>query len=149
MTRNWSVLTDRLRVSIAPGFKHGGEGFAWNADGIDNHIVHRDLFQVHCGENAIDIASEEKIGSGSGSECRRRDVPKLARIMGTSLEVKHPVILGDYVQVASLAGDAGQLGKYAIGIRNGMKNVTANREIEAAIWDAKLEEALVLETQAL
>ncbi len=74
-------------------------------------------------------------------------MPEIAGIERAALEVQHPVVLGNQMQVASRAGHAHQLGYHAIGMRNGVDYVTAHREIEAAIRGFELKDALVLESQ--
>jgi hypothetical protein len=75
-------------------------------------------------------------------------MPEIARIQRAALEMQHPVVLGNQMQVTSRAGNARQFGDHAIGVRNGVHYVTAYGEIKAAIRRFQLKDALVLEGQA-
>src|SRR4029077_5178656 len=118
-----------------------------HAHGVDDDVIHRDVLELHRGQDAVNVAPDEEIDPGRRLEARRDLMPKIARIECATLKVKHAVVLRNEVQVASAARYPDKLGNDAVGVRYGMKAMAAHREIEAAISSLKLENALVLECQ--
>src|SRR5262249_36236779 len=138
-------LADGLGVAIAPCLEDRREGLARHAQGIDDDVVERDPLELEPGKNAEDVASDEEIRMGRSAEARRDLMPEVARVERAALEVQHPVVLGDDVQVATLPSYSHELGHDALRIRDRMDDMAAHREIEARIGRLQLVHALMLE----
>src|SRR5207237_6116120 len=89
----------------------------------------------------------EQIGLRRVAEALRRDVPKVARIERSALEMQYAVVFGDQMKVAAPPRNAHELGEHAIGMRNRVDDVPAHRQIETAVFDAELVHALALERE--
>ena len=120
-----------------------------------NEFVQREEFQpqidrleTESGKDGERVAPDEQIRPGRRPELRRYCVPEIARVeFAATLEVQHPIILGEDVQVASGPRDANELADDPFGVGNGVKHVTANREVESAVGFLQIENALMRERE--
>src|ERR1700746_745252 len=91
------------------------------------------------------MATDEQVSPRALFEVGGNLIPKVQRIEGGALEMKHAVVFGDEVQVSHAARYSRELRDYAFGVRNGMKHVTAHGQIEAAVRGLDFVNRLMLE----
>jgi hypothetical protein len=75
-------------------------------------------------------------------------MPEFPRVELATLEVQHPVVLGNEVQISSRSRDPRQLSQHAVRMRNGVGYVAAHRQVKTIIGKSQLEDAPVLKLQS-
>ena len=76
-------------------------------------------------------------------------MPEVPGIERAALEVQHSVILRNEVQVSSTTRDPRQFGQHAVGVRNRMHDVAANRKVKTTVWKTEFEYTLPLKLQSV
>src|ERR1700728_2681883 len=147
IARHRRQLADGVGVAVAPSFHDRCEGFAWDADRVYQHVVHRNFLEVHSRQNREAVSADVEIGARGGGKCFHCRVPKIVGIVLRVLEMEHAVVFGDQVDIAAGPRDAGELGDYLIGVRDRMQDVAADRQIVRFIGGVEAEDCLMLEAE--
>src|SRR5579862_468352 len=118
LVRHRRQFADGLCVSVAPGFDDGGESVTRHAHRVHYYVIYSDLLEVHRGEDAKGVPSNEQVDPGCRFEAWRDLVPKISRVEHAALKVEHAVILWNEVQLASMARHPRKLSDHAVRVRD-------------------------------